>query len=703
MFLFIISYPAPPPPNTTTPLAAHAELRAARCLRDFLGPDRRILATRRPPGSPHQCHPVSYEARVGPMVRAADQDAAAVNNERFQQQDSHPVPAPTLQQPPLQQQVPAGVSQGQYRDQNPQRATSTSHRLSAHLLGQSSQDYQQQPGPPQASPVLEPNRRSYQPQASPVPYAQEPKKPSLRSRIAAGVKGHKDAEAAKQAQKNGVGRAQSVRKTESRPQEFPSPEHSRLQASQQWHQRQGSSPHLPTSNEQDEDHLDPFLQQDDRNTPQVPPKDLQYQQNPQQHQHFVPNPHQEQYGRPALGRVSTEGSYQTRGGVDYSPDQGQGPPQQQTSQQQQQYPGYSSAGQHPQSSNEYQAFNPQNTPSPLLGTAQLHGQGQDTTQQQNYYQYQQQQAPQQVQGQSSLDNSPQSVHYPQQQQIPFHSQPQPQPRQAQDLQQQQPQSVRAPLQQHTELQHPQVTRHPLQTAQQGQHIDTQQSSQLRPPSSQQLSPPSPLQPQAFQTYDAQQGKQLQPSEPVAQNITPPQQGQNIMAPSGQGNGRNTLRKVNDGGQQPGAPSRESSLLQQPPAQGQPHGQPPVSPGITTFDANVVPTASQGQPYRGEKGQPAQQSGEVGRATPPPRSTSELTDEEIEKMMKEHEVLRECAMDKTKGTATNTAQAKSTRRSRDTSSSSRHKYISCKTPSPTSVCPCLGHPGTTANMPRASTD
>lgn len=117
-----------------------------------------------------------------------------------------------------------------------------------------------------------------------------------------------------------------------------------------------------------------------------------------------------------------------------------------------------------------------------------------------------------------------------------------------------------------------------------------------------------------------------------------------MAPSGQGNGRNTLRKVNDGGQQPGTPSRESSLLQQPPAQGQPHGQPPVSPGIATFDANVVPTASQGQPYRGEKGQQGQQgqqSGEMGRATPPPRaSVSDMTDEEIEKMMKEHEVLRE---------------------------------------------------------------
>lgn len=84
-----------------------------------------------------------------------------------------------------------------------------------------------------------------------------------------------------------------------------------------------------------------------------------------------------------------------------------------------------------------------------------------------------------------------------------------------------------------------------------------------------------------------------------------------MAPSSQANGR--IRKV-DGAQQPSAvSSREPSLLQQPTTQ-----------------------ASQGQPYRGEK-----QSGETGRATPPPRAAiSDLSEEDIEKMMKEHEVLRE---------------------------------------------------------------
>jgi hypothetical protein len=113
-----------------------------------------------------------------------------------------------------------------------------------------------------------------------------------------------------------------------------------------------------------------------------------------------------------------------------------------------------------------------------------------------------------------------------------------------------------------------------------------------------------------------------------------------MPPAGQQRG--TLRKVNEGGQPPsGAPTRESSLLQQPSAQGQAQGQQPVSPGIPTFGTNVVPSASQGQPYRGEKpGQPPQSAGEQGRATPPPRAVGDMSDEEIAQIMKEHEVLRE---------------------------------------------------------------
>jgi hypothetical protein len=107
-------------------------------------------------------------------------------------------------------------------------------------------------------------------------------------------------------------------------------------------------------------------------------------------------------------------------------------------------------------------------------------------------------------------------------------------------------------------------------------------------------------------------------------------------------GRNTLRKVTDG-QQPGAPSREASVLQQPPSQGQHPGHPPVSPGLPTFDANVVPTASQGQPYRGDKGSQAQQAqiGEMGRATPPPTArNTDMSDEDVEKLQKEYDVLRE---------------------------------------------------------------
>ncbi|KAF2026214.1 hypothetical protein EK21DRAFT_116003 [Setomelanomma holmii] len=567
--------------------------------------------------------------------------ALAVNNEaaqRFQPTDGQQG-VPQGQQPP--QQLPQGVPPGQYRQSYPTRNPST-HRLSAHLDQASQQNYQQQPGPPQLSPAIDPNRGPYQAQAPPA-NVQEPKK-SLRSRIAAGLSGHsKEEESTKQASKNGVGRRQSVRKSDPRLAEQVQVQGGhRLQPSQQWHQ--GSSPHLATSSEQEEDNLDPFLQSDDHNQPQVPPKDYPHPPQQQQH-HFVANSQQQpQYNRPPLDRVSTEGSYQTQGGVSqYSPDQhqGQGPPQQTN---QQPYQSYQPAVQHPQGSNEYQAFNPQNVPSPLLQNAQLHGQGPDTAPKQNYYQYQQQQNSQQTQqAYSPQDTSPQNTHYQQQQFAPSQPQPQPQPQPHQGP------PPRTSSQQPPELQHPRATRQPLQLAQ-GQQLDTQQQQQLRPPSSQQLAPPSPLQPQPYKpVYDPQPSQQQQtlpqPSEPHSANTTPPQQTQDNMPSSSQQNsGRNTLRKVNDGGQQPGAPSRESSLLQQPSGQGQPFGPPPVSPGIATFDANVVPTASQGQPYRGEKGQQVQQtqqSSEMGQATPPPRSTiADMSEEEIEKMMKDHEVLRE---------------------------------------------------------------
>ncbi|CAN9470224.1 unnamed protein product [Alternaria alternata] len=569
----------------------------------------------------HSPVPSGKEPFGRPIVAPADGQALSVNEQvagqqRYQNPDgSQPAPV-QIQQPPVQPPQP------QYREQQfPQRTTS--HRLSAHLsLGQSSspssppppvQNYQQQAGPPPASALESPHRGAYQAQPSPAAYVPEPKKQSLRSRIAAGVKGHKDQEA--KAQKNGLGRRQSVRKSDPRVQEYQAQEDSRVQ---QWHQHhQGSTSHLPASNEQDEDNLDPFLQKDDNETPQVPPKDIQYQQKLQQpQQQFVPPPHQEQYNRPPLGRVSTEGSYSTQGGVDqYSSEQQQ---QQQQHQQHPQHPQHHHHQQHqyqtyqpaappppPQPATDYQAFNPQNVPSPLLQNAQPHGQGGQVPQDipQTYHLYQQ-----------SLESAHQNTLYPQQQQFAQQLQPHQDP-------QQQPQSVRPASQ------HPQI-------AQEAQKIESQQR---QPPPSHQLAPPSPLQPPSYQTYDAQH---TQPSDLPPTNITPPHQSQDNMAPSAQSNARNTLRKVVDGSQpQPGQPSRESSLLSQPPAQGQPLGQPPVSPGLATFDANVVPTASQGQPYRGEK--QSQQVSEMGRATPPPRtSVADMTEDDVEKLQKEHDVLRE---------------------------------------------------------------
>jgi hypothetical protein len=132
----------------------------------------------------------------------------------------------------------------------------------------------------------------------------------------------------------------------------------------------------------------------------------------------------------------------------------------------------------------------------------------------------------------------------------------------------------------------------------------------------------------------------------------------------------------------------------------------VSPGLATFDANVVPTASQGQPYRGEKGPQVQQTqsgGEMGRATPPPRpSVADMSEEEFEKIMKEHEVLRKfCVLGA--WSRTDSVQARNTKRSSDTSSNSRRKYTSSRTLLRTSGYHFLEHHGTIANTQLGSTD
>jgi hypothetical protein len=174
-----------------------------------------------------------------------------------------------------------------------------------------------------------------------------------------------------------------------------------------------------------------------------------------------------------------------------------------------------------------------------------------------------------------------------------------------------------------------------QDSQQG---DNQHAQQLRPPSQQQFAPPSPLAPQ-YQGYD---GQQLQGSDNSA---TAPAQPGSTMPPPAPPSNRNTLRKVEANQQNaPGAPSREGSVVQ-PPQQGQVQMQPPT-PGLQSFGANVVPAGSQGQPYRGgsKPGQPGQpgppgQESDMGRATPPPRGTIDMTDEELQQILKEHDILR----------------------------------------------------------------
>ncbi|KAF2437790.1 hypothetical protein P171DRAFT_491658 [Karstenula rhodostoma CBS 690.94] len=538
------------------------------------------------------------------------------------------------QQQPAAHQIPAGVPQPQYRQQQPpfpQRATSHRHSSGIALDQQTLQQLQGGPQPPQGY-DQQPRRGSYQPQSSYTP--EQPKKQGLRSRL--GLTSHKEEDRSKSSK---VGRRQSVRKSDPRELEFRQQEEHRLRAAQ-WNQRHGqhggSSSHLAPSDEHDEDDLDPFLQQEDEQ-PRVPPKDAQFQQHPLQ---YSPNPHQEQYNRPPLAKVSTEGSYHAaQGGADhYSPEhQGLQPQQHPPSYQNYQQP----PPLRPSNPNDYQAYPPpQNASGPLVGSAQVPPPPQP---QQNYYQYQAQQAAQHAQQQSPQGPPEPQVQNPRYSQQSPPSPQQPQPHQGQDFQQLQhgrsPSQAQAQTQAQGEPNAPPPSQTVPQIVQGGQPIDGQHSQQLRPPSSHaSLAPPSPLQsqPPTFKPYD-QQGQPSPSTDPHSHSVTPPQQDNMAPANSGQ---RNTLRKVNDGSQQQAPPSRESSLLQQSATQqGQAQGQPPVSPGIQTFGANVVPIASQGQPYRGEKGQNSQ-SGEMGRATPPPRATADMSDDEIAQLQKDHDVLRD---------------------------------------------------------------
>ncbi|KAL5406984.1 hypothetical protein PMIN03_007429 [Paraphaeosphaeria minitans] len=507
--------------------------------------------------------------------------------------------------------IPAGVPQPpQFRQQHqpfPQRNTSHRHSSGIALDQQTLQQLHGGPQPPQGY-DQQPRRGSYQPQSS---YAPEPKKQGFRSRL--GLTSHKEEDRSKSSK---VGRRQSVRKSDPRELEIRQREEEHRLRAAQWNQRHGqhggSSSHLAPSNEHDENDLDPFLQQQDEQ-PRVPPKDAQFQQ--QHPPQYSPNPHQEQYHRPPLARVSTEGSYHTQGGVDhYSPEhQGLQPQQHPPSYQNYQQP----PGQRPSNPADYHAYPPPpNAPSPLVGGVQVPPPP-PSQQQQNYYQYQQAQQAQQA-AQHAHQPSPQGP--PEQQvQNPRYSQQsqpspqQPQPHQGQDFQQ--VQHVRPPSQAQGEPNAPPASQPVPKIVQGGQPIDGQHSQQLRPPSSHaSLAPPSPLQsqPPTFQGYD-QQAQPSPSTDPHSQSVTPPQQ--DNMAPATSGS-RNTLRKVNDGGQQQAPPSRESSLLQQSSTQ-----------------------ASQGQPYRGEKGQTSQ-SGEMGRATPPPRATTDMSDDEVAQLVKEHDVLRE---------------------------------------------------------------
>jgi hypothetical protein len=79
----------------------------------------------------------------------------------------------------------------------------------------------------------------------------------------------------------------------------------------------------------------------------------------------------------------------------------------------------------------------------------------------------------------------------------------------------------------------------------------------------------------------------------------------------------------------------------------------------------------GQNYKAEQGQIQQQQGAVGRATPQPGQAGEdMNEEEITQLVKDHKELRECGWLQNLIDTTNISQAKSTQRSKNTTSKRR---------------------------------
>lgn len=451
------------------------------------------------------------------------------------------------------------------------------------------------------------DRAAPQPYASYSPHPDKSvnnghEKKSLRSRLGLGSSS-KDGAEQQPKDKGGLGRRVSTRRKEV-------PSH-RPQSTVE-DQRYWQGKHLAPSHEADESdsHLDPFLQvQPDQHSPAPPAKDPYYEaNNPAIGQSPDPN----EYRRPSLARVNTEQSFQqslrgrNSGENHYSPHpHGNG--------------GLSAHNQPPQhvqyhtqqpqvqtnQNQEYHAFKPHSADSADSQTQhQLQGSGSQQAyikQQADFQAYQrlQQQEQQHQQAQQGRPGSRQQ--------------------QEQDLQFIPPEESAPPHQQQHQSQQSEAYRTPIPRV----AVQTQprRPSQQEPQSSQQpFIPPSPA--------PSHQSQKLAPQTTQEFVVTPiqelqKQQSTEQMPPPGQNKRTSEVPKGSMG-----PPSKENSNLSQ------------QSSNRQTFGADVVPSGSQDQRFRGSKNG-NDRDNESGRGTPPPkRAVSDMSDEDVAQLVKEHEVLRE---------------------------------------------------------------
>ncbi|KAL0259712.1 hypothetical protein SLS55_005452 [Diplodia seriata] len=471
-----------------------------------------------------------------------------------------------------------------------------------------------------ATPV---DRASTQPYASYSPQPDRsvnhvPEKKSLRSRL--GLGSSKDSPDS-QSKDKGLGRRVSVRKKE-----LPVP---RPQSLSEDHRYWQQGKQLPPSHEVDEHnpHLDPFLQvQPDQRSPVPPAKDPYYEPN---NPTIGQNPDPNEYRRASLARVNTQQSFQqslrgrNSGEYQHGPHpHGNGglsahnppPPQYQQS--------YAQQPQVQANQNQlHQASNPHSAES--IDSHSQHPHGADTQQAQHeyikqqadfqaYQRLQQQEQQHQPQHQQGRPGSRQQQEQDLQFIPPLTSAPPQQQQQQQQFQPHQPEAFRTP-----------IVRVPAQA--QPQRLSQEQPTPQQP---QQPQHPPQISPSPAPSHQSQsQSQNLAPHVTQDFVVTPiqephPQQSTEQMPPASNKRSPDAAK----GSMAP--PSRESSNLAQQP-----------TPNRQTFSADVVPSGSQDQRFRGNKN--GGNDNESGRGTPPPkRAVSDMSDEEVAQLVKDHDVLRE---------------------------------------------------------------